>query len=223
MELVEFVREELAAAADPAKAPAMQAYMKTEMPFLGVQKAGRAPVLRAARKRFAPVDRDQWRAQVAALWALPHREEKYLALAWARAYKTFAVADELPFLEGLIREGAWWDFVDEIASHLVGEAWLRQRERVGPVMDRWITDEDVWIRRTAILGQLRHKEKTDTDRLLGYCEARAHEQSFWIRKAIGWSLRQHARTDPDLVVAFLERMGDRLSGLSRREAGKHLP
>ncbi len=200
----------------------MAAYMKTEMPFYGVQKAGRTPVIRAAKKQFPPHSQQEYEANVLALWALPHREEKHVALAYARAFKRYQVLVAMPLYERLIREGQWWDFVDDVASNLVGTVWLRERNVMGPRMDAWILDEDIWIRRTAVIGQLKHREKTDVERLLRYCRIGAPEKVFWMRKAIGWALREHSKRDPETVRAFLDEMGQALSGLSRREAAKYI-
>lgn len=219
--LVQVVQTGLAERAVPANVAPMQAYLKTDMPFYGVKKPEQRQVRRLA-KSIRPGTGSEYVAGVRALWDLPHREEKYLAIDWARDQRRFVSRAALPLYLQMIREGGWWDLVDVIASHLVGEVWRADRDHVGPLADAWIEDDDLWVRRTAIIGQLRHKHQTDVDRLFAYCEACAHERDFFIRKAIGWALRQHGRTDPDAVRAFVERMGEGLSGLSRREALKHL-
>jgi 3-methyladenine DNA glycosylase AlkD len=126
-----------------------------------------------------------------------------------------------------VRTGAWWDVVDEIASHLVGQVLLDHRAATTPVMDDWAVDADsLWVRRTAMLAQLRHADRTDTDLLARVLTANlddtAYGREFFVRKALGWALRQHARTDPVWVRTFVRTHADRLSGLSRREALKHL-
>lgn len=219
--LVELVQVGLRAAAVPEDAAPMQAYMKTDMPFYGVKKTGRLPIERQV-KRWPSPDVDTWRAGVDAVWALPHREEKYLAIALARLHPEHHSADILPWVKGLVENAAWWDLVDELAIRVVGSAWARDRARVEVEMDRWIDDPDVWVRRTAIIGQLKHKADTDAARMFAYCRARQHEQVFWIRKGIGWALREHSKTDPDAVSAFLVDEWDGLSGLTRREAVKHM-
>lgn len=119
-------------------------------------------------------------------------------------------------------EGAWWDLVDDVAANLVGALLLGHRAAMRPVMEAWVDDDDMWRRRTAILSQLRHRDQTDAEMLFDFCRRRAHETEFFIRKAIGWALREYSKTDPGAVAAFLRRHGDELSGLSRREAAKHL-
>lgn len=220
--LVAFVRRELAARADPERAPAMQAYMKTTMPFLGVAAADQHAVSREAARRFPVDDQQAYEAAVLAVWRMPHREEKRVAVALARHHKRFVTPASLGLYERLVREGAWWDFVDEIAQHLVGNVVLGWPDAAWPLMDRWIEDPDMWIRRTAILCQNRFKERTDEARLFDYCLRRAGEREFFVRKAIGWALRQYAYTAPDAVARFVEAHRDALSGLTVREARKHL-
>ena len=221
-ELTAFVSERLAAVADPSKAPQMAAYMKTDMPFYGVSKPARALIEREIRKRFKPTSRGDYLDGVERLWSLPHREEKYLALFVARSAKAFIDRESMPLYERLIRTGAWWDFVDEVAVRLVGRVVLDDPELGLPLMDEWIHDDDMWVRRTAIISQLKHKQATDAARLFRYCRARAPEKEFFIRKAIGWALREYSKTAPDAVRAFLDEHRDELSGLSLREGGKHL-
>ncbi|MGH8927716.1 MAG: DNA alkylation repair protein, partial [Acidimicrobiia bacterium] len=160
--------------------------------------------------------------KVLALWNLPHREEKYLAIGYACDFKSFVTFEQVDLYRQMIVEGAWWDLVDELASPIVGHVVLRDRERMRPILEDWIDNEDLWLRRTALICQHRHKHQTDQSMLFDFCARRAHEKEFFIRKAIGWALREYARTDPEAVRAFLIVQGHRLSGLSRREAAKHL-
>lgn len=221
-ELADFVSSQFANLADPETGRQMAAYMKTDDPFWGIKKPRQVPVLKAMVKQYQVTSQRAYRSNVLDLWALPHREEKYAAIQYAKAFKEFQVPQSMPLFRKLIREGAWWDSVDDIAINLTGMVWLRFRPETETLMDEWIEDKNLWIRRSAIIGQLKHKESTDTKRLYAYCRAQAADTDFFIRKAIGWALRQQARIDPDGVRGFLAEMGDSLSGLSRREAAKHL-
>lgn len=232
-EVVDLVRSQLAERADAEKAAGMSWYMqgakwremypqKEPMPFYGVQKPGRVPILREIKRSHAPETHREYLALVEALWDLPHREEKYLAQAVATAFQEFMVPESLPLYTRFIVEGAWWDFVDETATHMVRELVLGFPERTWPVVDSWNQDDDMWLRRTSILCQIGAKERTDTGRLFTYCERRMDETEFFIRKAIGWALREHAKTDPRAVADFVTANRDRLSGLSYREATKHI-
>lgn len=200
----------------------MAAYMKTSNPFYGVQKPQRTPVANAVKRRFEIADIEQYRAVVETLWAMPHREEKYLAIHVARLYPQYVNAASVPLYERLIREGAWWDFVDELAIHLVGRVLLEQRSKLKPLFYKWIRDDDLWIRRTAILAQIGHKERTDQRMLFDYCLRCAGESEFFIRKAVGWALREYSRFAPDAVQDFIVQNRERLSALSVREGAKRL-
>jgi 3-methyladenine DNA glycosylase AlkD len=221
-ELARHVTAELKRLANPAKAPAMAAYMKTTQPFFGVPTPARIAMLKAMGDRFAPRDQKSYARSVLALWKLRHREERYCAITFARRYEAFITPASIPLYERMIREGAWWDFVDEIAANLVGAVYGNFRAQTRPIIERWIDDDDMWIRRTAILSHLRHKHQTDAAQLFEFCLKRANESEFFIRKAIGWALREYSKTDPRAVRAFLAKNRKRLSNLSYAEASKHL-
>jgi len=212
----------LAAVAEPSKAGPMAAYMKTDMPFYGVQKAGRVPVLRQLKQQFPPLDRDDYEEAVLGLWQLDHREEKYLAIDYARGFDEFVVYDSIPLYERMIVEGAWWDLVDGTASWLVGRVLLKERSRTDPIMRSWIASLDMWLRRTSVICQLSHKADTDTSLLGDACTANLADSEFFIRKAIGWALREFAKTNSDWVRAYVAQHRAEMSGLSIREATKHL-
>jgi 3-methyladenine DNA glycosylase AlkD len=222
--LVRAVREGLAELADPAKAPDMRQYMKSDMPFHGVQKPQRT---RLAARLFAahPLsDVDVWVATVLELWhEAAYREERYLALdlTAARRYAGWQSPRLLPLYEELIVTGAWWDFVDEIANRRIGPILRADPDPVGAVMRDWAHDEDLWKRRTSIICQLGSKQATDTA-LLSHCiEANIGDGDFFLRKGIGWALREFAKTEPGWVLAFVDAHPD-LSALSRREATRRL-
>ena len=221
-DMIRWLQAELEAVRDPEDAVAMAAYMKTDMPFYGAKRPAWKPVERALVQAWKPADADEYERRVLAIWALPHREEKYLAIQYATRFRAHIRPASLLLYERLVREGAWWDLVDPVAAWLVGGAYLAERDAVAPVMDRWIDDDDLWIRRTAILAQLKHKAETDADRLFRYCLRRADEKEFFIRKAIGWALREYAKTAPEAVKAFLVEHRGALSGLSYREGAKGL-
>src|SRR5260221_3190269 len=168
-ELSRFVATQLRAAADPAKAGPSQAYMKTDMPFYGVQKPAQTPIFREMNRRFPPQSRREYEAGVRALWRLQHREEKYAAIEFAYRHKQFITAASLPLYEKLVRQGAWWDLVDPIAVSLAGQTLLNERDAVRAVVEGWIDDPDLWIRRTALLVHNHHKQATDQRQLFHHC------------------------------------------------------
>lgn len=213
------VRAALRAAAIPADAAPMARYMKDRYPYLGVK----TPARRAASKHVFAAAKGSSVDDVVAFaercWDEPEREFQYVACDVLRRNARRLRAEDLARIERLIRTKSWWDTVDALASPTVGELVLAH-PNAEAAMDDWIDDPDIWIARTAIIHQLRFGEATDADRLFRYCERRAGDTEFFIRKAIGWALRQYARTDPDAVREFVARR--ELSGLSRREALKHL-
>ena len=221
-ELVSFVTMELEKLADKDKASAMAAYMKTEMPFFGVQAKDRRAIARSAKKAFSITTHKKYLQAIKILWKQAHREQKYIAIDLARAYKSFVTIDSLDLYEKMVREGAWWDFVDDLAHHLVGQVLLDNPEKMYPKMDTWLQDDDFWIRRVALLCQNTFKDKTDEKRLFSYCLSLAPESEFFIRKAIGWALRQYSYTAPKKVKTFLLKNKSKLSGLSFREGAKGL-
>lgn len=207
---------------DPDDAEKMASYMKTDMPFFGVKAKPRDEIMRDVAGKLEIDSRERYETLVRTLWNRPHREEKYIAIRLARRYKDFVDADSIPLYEQLMREGAWWDFVDEIATHLVGDALAKSPQQVWPILDAWLTDEDTWIRRTAMLAQNRAGKDTDVERLFDYALALAAEDEFFIRKAIGWALREYADVDPNAVADFLEAHRAEFSNLTLREASKHI-
>jgi 3-methyladenine DNA glycosylase AlkD len=221
------IRAALEDVGDPDRAAAQQAYMKSAMPYRGVTSPELRALLRPllADPRLRVADRAAWEEAVRALWDdAMHREERYAALALTghRAYRDWQDVDTLPLYRHLVVTGAWWDLVDEVASRRVGPILLADPTRAAPVVLAWATDDDLWLRRTAVLSQLSFRDRTDTALLRACIEPNLADPSFWLRKAIGWALRQYARTDPGWVRATVGQYGDRLSPLSRREALKHL-
>jgi 3-methyladenine DNA glycosylase AlkD len=174
-------------------------------------------------------DRTTWERAVRALWdGASYREERYAAIALTghRHYRDFQDAATLDLYRHLVVTGAWWDLVDDVAVHRVGPVLRSDPATVAPVMRAWARDDDLWVRRTAVLCQLASKAATDTallaDVLSVNLEGSPHGREFFIRKAVGWALREYAKTDPDWVLAFVAEHDADLAGLTRREALKHL-
>jgi len=221
-DLVTTLQAALEAAAVPGQAEPMTAYMKHQFAFLGVP----APARRAAQKptldALAPATGDELIAFARACWAdACPRELQYAATDALRRHNKALPAVHLPDLAALITTRSWWDTVDALATHAVGPLVARHPE-LSTTMDAWIDDNDRWLARTAILHQLLWKDRTDASRLFAYADRRAADTDFFIRKALGWALRQYARTDPEAVRAYVESRGDRLSLLTRREALKRI-
>lgn len=219
------VREALGAVADPSRVPAMQAYMKSKMPYLGV---GATPLRTVTKSLFADLRYDSgeaWQSDVLAIWRdAKYREEYYAAyeLTGIRSARPFQQMDALPMYREMIVTGAWWDIIDNIAPNRLWEILQVERATMSKIMREWARDNDIWVRRSAILCQLKAKDAMDLDLLYACIEPSIGSQEFFLRKAIGWVLRQYARTDADEVRRYVSANEHRLSPLSRREALKHI-
>jgi 3-methyladenine DNA glycosylase AlkD len=155
---------------------------------------------------------------------LPEREFRYVAVDLLAKHHKRLDTRALPRILQLVQTEAWWDTVDGLAG-VVGDIWLRAQASPADAhkrMDECLVHPHLWVRRVAMLHQLGWREQTHEARLFRYALSLAPESDFFIRKAIGWALRDHARTRPDAVRAFLAQHRDRLSALTLREAGKHL-
>ena len=223
--LAQRVRAGLTDVADPARAPAMQAYMKSAMPYLGVSAV---PLRAACKALFADLRYEnsaRWQADVLTLWrGAQYREERYaaLALSGVRAARDFQRMDALGMYEEMIVTGAWWDFIDPIAGQRLAAILAAERLPMTQAMLEWARCDDIWKRRSAILCQLNAKGQTDLDLLYACIAPSLDSREFFLRKAIGWALRQYARTDAAEVTRYVASLGERLSPLSRREAMKHI-
>lgn len=216
--LMSAIRTRLHRAADPARAAGAQAYLKSEMPSLGVRVPEVRRIVRAAARELPPGSLPELRATVLALWReAGWREERYAAIDLTGLRLAAGEWSMLPVYEEIIRSGAWWDLVDGV-SHRLCELLQTHREDMSIVLRRWSTDADVWIRRAAITAQLGAKSATDPALLAAVVEPNLADPEFFIRKAIGWALRDFAATDPEWVRDFVAQHGGALSPLSRREA-----
>ncbi|MFF5625664.1 DNA alkylation repair protein [Microbacterium sp. NPDC012755] len=219
-DLVDSIRQALRESADPTIAPGQQAYMKSSMPFLGVKVPQARRIARqAARGRK---DAAELRAAALELWrGATHREERYAATEIMGLRPLRGRLDMLDVHEEMIRTGAWWDHVDEV-SHRLAETLNARPEELTPVLVAWARDEDFWVRRASIISQLGRRGDTDVALLVSAIQPNIADTEFFIRKAIGWALREYAKTDPEWVRTFVAAHEGELSGLSRREAMKHL-
>jgi 3-methyladenine DNA glycosylase AlkD len=203
----------------------MQAYMKSSMPYLGVS----SPVLRRSYDLlFSEMDLNThqiWRAMVAELWrGAKYREERYAAIALTgmKRCAPFQTPAAMPLYEEMIVTGAWWDYVDEIAANRVGPILSGYPAPMKKKMLVWSKSENMWKRRTSILCQLRFKQDTHLGLLYACIEPSLDSKEFFLRKAIGWALRQYAWTDPREIRRYVREQKGRLSSLSQREALKNI-
>ena len=219
--MVERVRAALEPRRDPERAVVMAAYMKNQFAFLGIPNPERVAVLKPLWKPWQP-DSDELLEVAAALWHLPEREYQYAALgALCRHWKRLD-SSALETIGRLVTvEKPWWDTVDVVASRLAGEL-VRRDAGLLVLMDAFASDDNLWLRRIAVLHQLRYHDETNEERLFRYALINAAHESFWIRKALGWALREYAKHNPTAVQHLVKSNRDTFSKLTRREALKHL-
>jgi 3-methyladenine DNA glycosylase AlkD len=202
----------------------MQAYMKSKMPYYGVKSPQVAAVCKKVFAENPFPSCNEWRAGVLELWRKArYREERYAAirLLSLKRHRECWSPELMPMLEEMIVSGAWWDYVDALAQ-LVGELLRSHPKKIRPVMRAWSQDADLWKRRVSIICQLSFKRETDLELLYANIEPNLADRDFFIRKAIGWALRQYAWTDPKEVARYVSEHESQLSGLSRREALKNI-
>lgn len=216
------LRQRLAAQADPARAAPMAAYMQQRFAFFGIPTPARRAAVKPAFAALGKAPEADWLLAVAeALWGCDERECQYVAVDLLVKFAARFEARHEPQLAALLRAKAWWDSVDPLAAHVYG-GLCRRAPGLRTRLDAYATHEDIWLRRVAILHQLMYAGDTDRARLAAILAANLDQTDFFIRKAMGWALRQFARIDPDWVRAWLAAHADRVSGLTRREALKRL-
>lgn len=221
-DLIAAINQGLSAIADSTRAGPMQAYMKSELPFLGVPVPAVRAVTRVAARAFPPASVAVLGATAGVLWReATHREQRYAATELTGLPMASGSLALLPLYEQMIVNGAWWDHVDAVSRRL-GQLLILHPEQVKPVLLGWSTSPDRWLRRVSIIAQLGTKTRTDLDLLTKAIDASATDRDFFVAKAIGWALRDFARTDPEWVREFVAARADVLPSLARREATKHL-
>jgi 3-methyladenine DNA glycosylase AlkD len=203
--------------ADPARATAMAAYMRNQFVFAGVGSTEQNRLARLARVGLGTPTEDDLTELVLALWDRPPREYQQIGAGEVRRNVKYCSAAFVGVVEALITTKSWWDTVDALAVHGAG-VLVATHPSLRSEMDRWLASDDLWLRRAALLHQLLWRERTDAAWLFDACRRRAGERDFFIRKAIGWVLREYSKTDPEAVRSFVAANADLLSPLSRREA-----
>ena len=208
------------AAADASLAPGQQAYMKSAMPFLGVRVPEVRRLVRSLVRDLGVSSPDELVPTARELWDdATHREERYAAAVLLGLRPLRGDLSLVPFHEHVARTGAWWDHVDE-AAHRDADLHDAHPAETAAVVRRWSTDDFLWVRRLAIISQLGRRDRVDLDLLAEVIEPNLADPEFFVRKAVGWALREAAKVDPDWVRSYVA--GHELSPLSRREALKHL-
>lgn len=208
------------AAADARQARGMAAYMRDQFPFLGIKSPQRRELLRAFLKEYGLPTPQEAPAVARALWQQPHREQQYNGLDILIRLQKKLEPDFVPVLEWLITNKSWWDTVDGLAGNVAGTIFARFPDAQESAVQRWRSLEDIWLRRTTLLHQLKYKVKTDVPLLFSLIEQNRQDPEFFIQKAIGWALREYSKTDAAAVRRFVAQTA--LTPFAEREALKWL-
>jgi 3-methyladenine DNA glycosylase AlkD len=214
--VLERFERELDSRRDPARVEAMERYMRNQFSYAGVASPGVDAAVKASIAGLDPPSERQLLAFADKAWRKREREFQYAAGGLLRRYASQLSSSALPAVHRYTTTKSWWDTVDLLAIHVTGPL-VRADPGLVVEMDRWIESENIWVARTAILHQNAWKTATDEARLFRYCLARAAEREFFIRKAIGWALREYSKTSGDAVREFIAANEHLLSPLSRRE------
>ncbi|MBC1489084.1 DNA alkylation repair protein [Listeria sp. FSL L7-1485] len=201
-----------------ADAPQMEAYMKNQFPFLGIRADKRKKLLTTFLKEQGEPN-DLLRL-VIELFNEEEREFQYIAIDLLSRYGKKQSSEAIQIYEKLVITKSWWDTVDGLAGTVISTHFNLYPELIPHYNAQWINGDNIWLARTAILFQLKYKEKTDSELLFSNCEKWLESKEFFIQKAIGWALRQYAKVNPEEVREFIN--SHTLAPLSRREAIKHI-
>ena len=206
--------------ADPKTASAMQAYMRNQFEFLGIQSVPRRAAMKALLSSAQRPSINELSTVINQLWQLPEREYQMVALDLLIAYKKRLPATMLNDLQRWLTTQSWWDTVDLLATHIAGELFTRYPAESAPFLMHWRESDNIWLRRTTLLFQLKYKARTDDALLFSLITDNQSDTEFFIQKAIGWALREYSKTNPDAVTHFIEQQN--IQGLAKREALKWL-
>lgn len=217
---IEPVAKELLDIADPERAVGVKAYMKNQFEFFGMPMAERREVCKHYMKQHRLKDQEELEEVVEELWILPEREFQYFAIELMAFHKKVWQSSIIKLFEYCITNKSWWDTVDFISSECNAKYFLLFPQQIAPVTGKWNKSDNMWLQRSSLLFQKNYKNDLDTELLSTYILNLTSSKEFFIQKAIGWVLREYARTNPEWVKSFVA--SHNLPSLSKREAMKHL-
>ncbi|MDO5655784.1 MAG: DNA alkylation repair protein [Flavobacteriaceae bacterium] len=222
MNYAQQVIDTLSAHAAPEVAQGQAAYMKNKFQFFGLKAPQRRILYNPFLKKTALPNKLEAIKIAKLLYAKPERELHYFAMELMYQFRKNSEITDSEWIEFLITHNSWWDTVDYIADKLAGNYFINFPEQIEPITKKWIMSNDIWLKRSALLFQLKYKEKTKVDLLSDYILKLSSEKEFFIRKAIGWILREYSATNPEWVKNFVAKNEDKLSDLSKKEALRNL-
>lgn len=209
------VRQSFEAHADSERAKGMKAYMRNQFEYLGISAPMRKELLKPFIRNYSWKGEEPFIELLNLFWAMPQREFKYIALDFSFRFEKKLNPTAIPFFESLIAKESWWDTVDGIAPHVIGNIVKRNmlfRERL---CEKWIESDNIWYQRAAIILQLKFRGQTDFDLLKALILRRADSKEFFVQKASGWALRQYSRINPNAVKQFINE--NKIPSLAARE------
>lgn len=207
--------------ANPELAEGMSRYMKYHFPYLGIQKPLRSKLEKDFIQANKTIKFDALKSVIQELWQQPEREFQYTAMELMLKSKIWKHRQALDTLQYCLIHKSWWDTVDLLASRMVGPYFQIFPAQRDETIEQWLHCDNLWLNRTTLIFQLNYKSKTDEGLLFACIEKQMESKEFFIRKAVGWALRQYARTNSEAVYHFVD--SHNLSPLSKREALKHFP
>lgn len=223
IEYIDDLSKRLELVKDSSRVTAMENYMKNKFPFLGVMSGPRKEVMRSWKACLpATLTRNEAWDLIRELWQKEEREYHQLALDWMLTWniKSYEKAD-IEHIYFILSNQSWWDTIDGIAVHIVGKYAKKFPEEMPTIIAEWIAHPSFWLNRTCLIYQLKFKDQTDLGLQQGYIHTLKWNKEFFIQKAIGWSLREVSKWNPDWVRAVVQK--EELKGLAYREAMKYVP
>lgn len=202
----------------PANAGPMKRYMKDVSEFLGLKSADRKKMQASFFRSYGYPNGQNLFSSIIYLWGMPYREFQYCGMDMMAKPAIKLRNEDIEIIEYMITTKSWWDTVDMVASSVAGRYFRAYPQNIAPVTGQWINSENIWLKRSALLFQLKYKRNTDSSLLFGYIKKEAGHKDFFIRKAIGWALREYSKTNPDMVKEFID--SNVLSPLSKNEGLK---
>ena len=223
-QIADRIASELAALGTPERAEGGKRYLKSDLDFYGVTVPNIKRTCKEVSAGIAALDHDTLVDLVGRLWQKRIFELRAAAVELLELHPQLLGPADVPLVERLIRESGTWALVDNLAAGVAGRL-VAARPELGTTLDRWATDEEFWVRRSAMLALLKplRAGHGDFDRFAGYADAMLDEKEFFIRKAIGWVLRDTSRRRPELVFDWIATRTHRASGVTMREVTRRLP
>ena len=215
---VQVLKTELSENADEAKAVQMERYMKNKFDFFGIKAPERKEIFKKFWKEKGVPEGETLKDVVINCFLLPQREFQYFAMETFDKRVQKAKQDGIDIIEHMILNKSWWDTVDFVAANSAGTFFKKYPDLIETITGRWIESDSIWLKRSAILFQLKYKKETDTDLLFTYIKKIAGSKEFFLQKGIGWCLREYSKTNPEAVMEFIE--ANELAPLSKREGMK---